>query len=414
MTGSSPDGRPLPSPGGSGRQSGPQVTDVIVIGAGVAGLVTAVVLARQGIDTLVLERASRADVESRSRAGLLGPGAVEVLERHGLAEGLRAAGAPHRNCEFRHRRQAFVVEYAQYVDGRHHMVYPQQKLVADLVLAYLAAGGTIEFSVRDVTLDGLTSDRPTVAFVTANGEGRTAKSRFIAGCDGHHGVSRASIPWEALRCTQQYESPWAWLAVLAGVAPSTDKIIYGVSPQGFAGHMLRDHQTSRFYLQVEAGTDAAQWPADRIWEELQARLAVDEDWELAEGPLLEPPSVVAMDSAFYEPMRFGRLLLAGDASRRVPPAAAKGAGLAIADGETLGLAVAAALHDLDERPLDAYSDVCQRRAWLSQEASTKLLHMVHVEFSDPFAQRLQDVRLDRLRTSPAAAADFAEHYVSPV
>jgi p-hydroxybenzoate 3-monooxygenase len=387
---------------------------VVIIGAGVAGLVAGVVLQREGIDTLVLERCSRAEIESRPRAGLLGPGPVAVLERHGLADGLQAKGSPHGSCEFRHRRRGFVVEYAQFAEGRRHTVYPQQRLVSDLLAAYLAAGGTVEFNATDITLTKLMDDEPSAEFTAADGTRHQVRGRYLAGCDGHHGISRASIPAGVLRCTEQAPSRWAWLAVLAAVAPSTDKIIYAVSPRGYAGHMLRDAQTSRFYLQVPSGADPADWPAERIWEELHARLAVDDEWTLAEGPLLEPPSVVAMDSSFFEPMRFGRLLLAGDAARRVPPAAAKGAGLAIADGEALGQALAAVLHRGNELALLVYSDVCQSRAWLSQEASTKLLNLVHVEHDDPFARRLQDVRLDRLRTSPVAAAEFAEHYVAPV
>jgi p-hydroxybenzoate 3-monooxygenase len=387
--------------------------DVVIIGAGVAGLVSAIIMARGGLDVVVLERSTREQIETRPRAGLLGPGPVRVLERHGLAAGLRAAGSPHRNCEFRHQGHSFVIEYADFTGGLHHVVYPQQRLVQDLLKIYLDLGGAIEFEVSDVRLDGLVDEVASVEFVTAAGERRLARAHYVAGCDGFGGASRAAIPAGVLRRTEQVHSRWAWLAVLAKVAPSTDKIIYAVSPRGFAGHMLRDHETSRFYLQIEAGSDVADWPARRIWSELHARLAL-EGWELAEGPLLETPTVVAMDSIFFEPMRFGRLVLAGDAARRVPPAAAKGAGLAIADGESLALALTAAVRDGDDQALLTYSDVCQRRGWISQEASTKLLDLVHVEPADPFARRIQDIRLERLRTSAVAAAAFAEDYVSPV
>jgi p-hydroxybenzoate 3-monooxygenase len=396
------------SAGGRGERA-----DVVVIGAGVAGLVSAILMRRAGLDVLVLERCTREQIETRPRAGLLGPGPVRVLERHGLADGLRAAGSPHRNCEFRHGGRGFVVEYADYTGGLHHVVYPQQRLVRDLLATYLDEGGTVEFAVADVRLGDLMDVAPTAAFVTAAGQPRQVRAHYLAGCDGFGGVSRASIPAGALRRTEQVRSRWAWLAVLAQVPPSTDKIIYAVSERGFAGHMLRDSTTSRFYLQVEAGSDPADWPAERIWAELRVRLGID-GWALAEGPLLEPPTVVSMDSIFFEPMRFGRLVLAGDAARRVPPAAAKGAGLAIADGESLGLALPAAVRAGDDLPLLRYSEVCQRRAWLSQDASTKLLGLVHVDDADPYARRIQDIRLERLRTSPVAAAAFAEDYVCPV
>ena len=307
-------------------------TCVGIVGAGPAGLVLAHLLADQGVECVVLEQKSRAYVEKRVRAGLLEHRTVALLEERGLAEHLRAQGQIHRGVELRFAGRRHRIPYGELYGGRHMVVYAQQELVADLIRLWLARGGELVFEAEDVRLHGIDGARPELRYRVAGREERL-ECEFIAGCDGFHGVSRGAIPEGVLR-VHDHRLPFAWVGVLAAVAPSTEEIIYAHHGRGFAGHMLRSSTVSRFYLQTEPDDPIESWPDARIWEELAGRLATADGWKLREGPVLEK-SVTDMRSFVVEPMQFGRLFLAGDAAHIVPPTGAKGLNLAVADARVL-------------------------------------------------------------------------------
>ncbi len=387
-------------------------TCVGIVGAGPAGLVLAHLLAEQGVESVVLERQSRNYVEKRVRAGLLEHGTVALLERHGLAEQLRARGQVHRGVELRFDAARHRIAYAELCGGRHMMVYAQQDLVADLIRLWIERGGAIEFEVEDVSLHGLDGERPEIRYRIAGRDERLGCD-YVAGCDGYHGVSRGSIPPNVLRVYDQ-RLPFAWVGVLAQVAPSTEEIIYAQHARGFAGHMLRSQTVSRFYLQTEPDDPIESWPDARIWEELQLRLAVDDGWKLREGPVLEK-NVTEMRSFVVEPMQFGRLFLAGDAAHIVPPTGAKGLNLAVADARVLAAALARRVRASDSRGLDAYSADCLRRVWRVQEFSSWMSWLLHrIPDASPdvdLRRRLQRAQLEYVCSSTAAATSFAENYV---
>jgi p-hydroxybenzoate 3-monooxygenase len=387
-------------------------TCVGIVGAGPAGLVLAHLLAEQGVESVVLERQSREYVEKRVRAGLLEHGTVALLERHGLSERLRARGQAHRGVELRFDGERHRIAYADLCGGRHMMVYAQQDLVADLIRLWIERGGAIQFEVEDVCLHGIEGPRPQIRYRVAGREERLG-CEYVAGCDGFHGVSRGSIPPGVLRAYDQ-RLPFAWVGVLAQVAPSTEEIIYAQHARGFAGHMLRSQMVSRFYLQTEPDDPIDHWPDARIWEELQLRLAVGDGWELREGPVLEK-NVTEMRSFVVEPMQFGRVFLAGDAAHIVPPTGAKGLNLAVADARVLADALARSARESDSRGLEAYSAQCLRRVWRVQEFSSWMSWLVHrIPDATPdveLRRRLQRAQLEYVCSSTAAATSFAENYV---
>lgn len=382
-----------------------QRTTVGVIGAGPAGLVLANLLLDEGIDCVVLERQSRRHCETRVRAGLLEHPSVDFLVRRGWGDRLLAEGRPHRGTVLRFGGRSHRIPYADLVGGRAMHVYPQQELVADLIRAFLDRGGDLRFEVADVRVHDAVGAGP-ARLRSSAGEWRC---RWVAGCDGFLGVSRASIPAGALRVFDRHHE-FGWVAVLAEAPPSTEEIIYALHPDGFAGHMLRTATVSRYYLQCPPDDDIASWGDDRIWSSLQTRLAED-GWVLHEGPVLEK-GIVEMRSFVVEPMRHGRLFLVGDAAHVVPPVGAKGMNLAIWDARHLAAAVARAEHRGDESALAAYSATCLRRVWRVQEFSTWMAHLLHrLDGGDPFLERSQLARLEYLCSSEAAATSFAENYV---
>jgi p-hydroxybenzoate 3-monooxygenase len=383
-------------------------TQVGIVGAGPAGLLLSHLLALEGIESVVLELRSRDYVEQRVRAGVLEQGTVELLEAAGVAERLHREGMVHHGIELRSGGRRQRVPLTE-LTGRSITIYGQQEVVKDLIRARLAAGGQILFEVADVRLDGLTGDRPTVRF-RAQGRDQELACDVVAGCDGSHGVCRDAVPATAHRVFER-SYPYAWLGVLAAVAPSSEEIVYASSERGFALHSMRSPKLTRLYLQVAPEEPIDRWPDGRIWEELQARLATDDGWTLDEGPILDK-NVTGMRSLVVEPMRHGRLFLAGDAAHIVPPTGAKGMNLAVADVRVLAEALAAWYRTGATGPLDAWSATCLRRVWRAQDFSTWMTGLLHLApGDDAFQRRIQQARLDYLAASEAAARSLAENYV---
>ncbi|WP_215453588.1 4-hydroxybenzoate 3-monooxygenase [Streptomyces sp. ATCC 21386] len=396
---------PLPGP------HPPERTPVVIVGAGPAGLTVGNILRAASVDCVVLETGSREYIERRPRAGFLEEWAVRALERRGLAGRLLERAPVHTEFEFRFAggRQRFP--YTE-ITGHHHYVYPQPLLVTDLVREYAdVRGGDIRFGVREVALHDIDGEQPSVSYVDpATGERHVLACEFVAGCDGARGVTRTVLP-AGHATVARHDHGVGWLALLAEAPPSSDCVVLGVHPRGFAGHMARSPEVTRYYLEVPAGDDPANWPDDRVWSELHARLAAPGARPLTEGPLVEK-RVLDMHNYVTEPMAYGRLYLAGDAAHLVAPIAAKGMNLALYDALLLADALTARLRTGDDRGLRGYSDACLRRVWHYQEFSQWLAELLHGPSSgDPFRAGAATARLRRVLGSPAAASTFAELFI---
>ena len=384
-------------------------TQVGIVGAGPAGLVLSHLLAREGIECVVLEDRSREYVEKRVRAGVLEQGTVDLLTELGLAERLHREGLVHQGIELRFDGQGHRIPFEELAEGRAITIYGQQEVVKDLIAARLDSGGPLLFEVDDVTLHGLDSDEPSIRF-THEGSKRELRCDVIAGCDGFHGVCRPSVP-EGVLSHNQLDYPFAWLGILAEVAPSTEELIYAPHERGFALHSLRSPELSRLYVQCDPDDSLDQWPDERIWEELHLRLARDDGWSLKEGPVVEK-AIAPLRSFVAAPMQYGRLYLAGDAVHIVPATGAKGLNLAVADVQVLGEALAKYLKGGDDSLLDAYSDACLRRVWRVQHFSWWMTWMLHrFPDDDGFTRGLRRSQLEYVCSSRAAAATLAENYV---
>ncbi|MFB7088348.1 4-hydroxybenzoate 3-monooxygenase [Streptomyces sp. NPDC056296] len=389
----------------------PQRYSVVVVGAGPAGLTVGNLLRAAGVDCLVLETGTREFIERRPRAGVIEEWAVRGLERRGLARNLLERAQAHTECEFRFGGERYRFEYTG-LTGRHHFIYPQQFLVTDLVREYAdVRGGEIRFGVRDVRLHGLESGRPSVSYVCPDsGERRVVEAGFVAGCDGARGVSRAALQPDRVRVAR-HDYGVGWLALLAEAPPSSDCVVFGMHPRGFAGHMARSPEVTRYYLQCPPGDDPENWPHDRVWAELRERLDAVGAPPLKEGRLIER-RVLDMHGYVVEPMAHGRLFLAGDAAHLTAPIAAKGLNLALHDAFLLGDGLVAHLTKGDDTGLSGYSATCLARVWDYQEFSEWLAEMYHGTASgDPYRAGAALARLRRLFDSPVAAAAFAEQYL---
>jgi p-hydroxybenzoate 3-monooxygenase len=381
-------------------------TQVGIIGAGPAGLVLAHLLRARGIDCVVLERQSRSHVEARIRAGVLEHGTVDLLTSLGLADRLHRERMVHHGIELLFEREAHRIPLTE-LAGREITIYGQHEVVKDLIAAW---NGPLHFSVSSVSLSSLSSS-PVVSYVDESGVAQTLHCDVVAGCDGFHGVSRAAIPPGVLTVHQR-DYPHAWLGILAEAPPSSEELIYAHSARGFALHSMRSPTVTRLYLQVRPDEELGEWPDERIWSELRARLArSDPSWSLADGPILER-SVAAMRSFVVSPMQYGRLFLAGDAAHIVPPTGAKGLNLAVADVKVLADALTAWYASGDVSGLDAYSATCLRRVWRVQHFSWWMTSMLHpTSDDDPFDRALQLSQLRYVTSSRAAATSLAENYV---
>jgi p-hydroxybenzoate 3-monooxygenase len=382
-------------------------TEVAIIGAGPAGLLLSHLLAREGIESVLVETRSREYVEARVRAGILESSTVGVLDQAGLGDRLHSRGIEHRGIYLQWPGERHHLDFTE-LTGRSVWVYGQTELTRDLGRARDAAGQQAYYGVTGTAVHDLTADDPYVTFTDGDGRDVRLDADVIAGCDGAFGPSRAAVPASA-KTTWERAYPYAWLGILADVAPSTDELIYAWHQKGFALHSMRSPSVSRLYLQVSPGTDIADWPDGRIWEELAVRLGHGKDgWQLTPGPITEK-SVLPMRSYVMAPMRHGRLFLAGDAAHTVPPTGAKGLNLAVADVAALTPALTALLREKDPRLADAYSDTALRRVWRCTHFSWWMTTMLHTT-GDPFDAQLQLSQLRWVASSTAGATGLAENY----
>jgi p-hydroxybenzoate 3-monooxygenase len=318
-------------------------------------------------------------------------------------EGLR-----HDGIELRFDRRRHRVDFPALTGGRSVTVYAQTEVCKDLIALQLKEGGPLLFEAEALAVEDADTDRPRVRF-RHQGVEDVLECDYVVGCDGFWGVARKAVPAELSR-TFERAYPFGWLGVLADVPPSHDELVYARHDRGFALLSMRSPSVSRLYLQVPEGTDAETWGDDEIWDELERRFETDDDWKLERGPITQK-SVTPMRSYVHEPMRHGRLFLAGDAAHIVPPTGAKGLNLAVGDVVTFARALTHRRDTGSSALLDAYSATCLRRVWLAERFSCDMTALLHpAPGATPFEERLQLARLERIATSRAAETDLAEGY----
>jgi len=377
------------------------------VGAGPAGLILSHLLHLEGIDSVVLEVHTQKHIEERVRAGVLEQGTVELLTEIGVGDRLKREGLVHHGVEFRFQGQGHHIDFQSLV-GRSITIYAQQEVVKDLVKARLASGAQIVFEAKDASVHDLTSTSPKIRYRKDGAEHELACD-FIAGCDGFHGVCRASIEKSLTMYERTY--PFAWLGILAQAPPSSRELIYANHELGFALLSMRSPEISRLYIQCDPDEDIANWPDARIWEQLHLRFATrDGKWELTEGPVIQK-NIAEMRSFVADPMQYGRLFLAGDAAHIVPPTGAKGLNLAATDARVLARALADFYGSGSTDVMDRYSEICLRRCWKVQHFSWWMTSMLHrIPGESAFDRRRQLAELDYVTSSRAASTALAEHY----
>jgi p-hydroxybenzoate 3-monooxygenase len=384
-------------------------TQVGIVGAGPAGLLLSHLLHLQGIESVVVENRSRDYIEQRVRAGVLEQGTVDVLTQSGVGERLQRECIVRDGIELRFGGRRHPLNLRELSGGRPYTIYAQQEIVKDLVAARLAAGGQILFEAADVSVHDIDTAAPLIRLRKNSGEIEIACD-FIAGCDGFHGICRPSIPAGALSVFERVY-PFGWLGILVQAATPEQETVYAWHERGFGFFNRRSPSLTRHFLQVAPDDDIANWPDERIWQELRLRLAASDEWDVVEGPVLSK-NITEMRSFVVEPMRYGRLYLAGDAAHIVPPTGAKGLNLAVADVRVLAPALAAWFAKGSTDLLDAYSATCLKRIWRVEHFSWWMTTMLHrFPDDDTFQQRLQRSQLEYVVSSRAAAATLAENYV---
>jgi p-hydroxybenzoate 3-monooxygenase len=386
-----------------------QRTQVAIIGSGPAGLLLGQLLHKAGIETVILERQTREHVLGRIRAGVLEQGTVALIDEAGAGARMHAEGLPHRGIELSFGGARHRIDMHGLTGGKQVMVYGQTEVTRDLMDERQAAGGPIVFEAQNVMPSGYDGAHPVVRY-TANGETKEIACDFIAGCDGFHGVSRQSVPESALAIFERVY-PFGWLGLLAEVPPVAPELIYVNHERGFALCSMRSHSRSRYYLQCDASEQVENWPDDKFWDELRRRLDKDAAARLVTGPSIEK-SIAPLRSFVAEPMRFGRLFLAGDAAHIVPPTGAKGLNLAASDVHYLAEALIDHYRGGSDTGLDHYSARALARVWKAERFSWWMTSLLH-RFPDTgaFGQRIQLAELDYLVGSRAASTALAENYV---
>ncbi len=383
-------------------------TDVAIIGAGPAGLLLAHLLHQAGIDVTVLEHRSADYVLSRIRAGVLEQVTVDLMRTLGLEKRMMQEGLPHDGFYLADGERLIRISVGE-LTGKSVMVYGQTEITRDLMDAATDRGVEVIYEADSVALHEIDSDTPYLTF-KKDGVEQRLDTRFIAGCDGFHGASRPAIPKNA-GTTYEKIYPFGWLGILADVPPCNDELIYANHEHGFALASMRSPTRSRYYIQVPLEETVEEWPDERLWDELALRLGPEAAANMTLGPALEK-SIAPLRSFVSEPMRYGRLFLAGDAAHVVPPTGAKGLNLASSDVAYLSRAFIQYFKEKDGTGLEAYSDTALARVWKSVRFSWMLTNMMH-RFPDAtgFDRQMQVAELDYIRSSRAAQTLIAENYI---
>ncbi|TFZ03143.1 4-hydroxybenzoate 3-monooxygenase [Ramlibacter henchirensis] len=382
-------------------------TQVGIVGAGPAGLMLAQILHLQGIDSVLIERASQEHVRSRLRAGVLEQGTVEMMREFGVGERVMKVGLRQRAIDFRFNGESHPIDFES-VCGRNTWVYPQHEVVSDLMAARERSGLPVVYDAPVSRIEGLDGGRPVIHY-ERDGEPLRLECDYVAGCDGFRGISRSWIPADRLKVYDRIY-PFGWLGILADAKPAIQDITWGCHEDGFAMMSIRSPTVTRLYLQCEPDENPDDWPDDRIWAELHKRLDVPGLPRLEEGRITQK-GVTAMRSFLAEPMQYGRLFLAGDAAHIVPPTGAKGLNSALADVKVLARALTEQYRNENGQWLERYSDICLKRMWLVQRFSSGLCTMTHQFRGDePFVRRLQRADLEYMTMHAPGRLEFSENF----
>ena len=383
-------------------------TQVVIIGAGPAGLLLGQLLQRRGIDNIILERQTADHVLGRVRAGVIEQVTMDLLDEAGVGERMHADGLIHEGVQICVNGARHRLSFKE-LTGKTVMVYGQTEITKDLMDGRASAGAPTVYSAQDVALHGISGGRPRVTY-RASGNSHEIACDFIAGCDGFHGISRKSVPARAIS-TYERVYPLGWLGILSDTPPVSEELIYVRHPLGFALCSMRSPTRSRYYLQCSLAEDLESWPDERFWEELRPRLDDEARERLVTGPSIEK-SIAPLRSFVAEPLRFGRLFLAGDAAHIVPPTGAKGLNLAVSDVRYLAHGLIEYYRNGDSSRLDHYSERCLRRIWLAERFSWWMTSLLHrFPDTDDFGRMMQRAELTYLFRSPTAQRSLAENYV---
>jgi p-hydroxybenzoate 3-monooxygenase len=384
-------------------------TQVGIVGAGPAGLLLSHLLHLDGIESVVLECRSRQEVEATVRAGVLEQGTADLLVACGVGERMKREGCVHHGIRLRYGGRTHRIDLHELTGGRAITIYPQHEVLKDLLAARLRAGGRLLFEVQNTSLHDLETPTPRIRF-QRDGWTEELTCDFVAGCDGGHGASLHAIPSVA-RHDYAHVYPFGWFGILVEAPRLSEELIYAHHERGFALVSTRTPSLQRLYLQCDPKDRVQDWPDDRIWAELHARLADREGWRLAEGRIVHK-AVLAVRSFVVEPMQYGRLFLAGDAAHIVPPTGAKGLNLAAADVRLLSRALAAFYKEGRTDLIGQYSETALRRVWWAEQFSWWMTSLLHrFADADVFQHRLQLAQLDHVTSSRAAATTLSENYV---
>jgi p-hydroxybenzoate 3-monooxygenase len=384
-------------------------TQVGIVGAGPAGLMLSHLLHQRGVESVVIDLRSRTDIEETIKAGVLEQGTVDLMTQTGVGDRLHRDGFVHHGFNLAFSGRMHRINLHELTGGRSVTVYAQHEVLKDLIARRLEDGGDLRFGVTDTTVEGLDTERPVISF-THEDEQHRLECDFVIGADGSRTYTRFLIPEGTVRTDFFRQYPFAWFGILAEAPPSSDELIYAHSDRGFALISTRSPSVQRLYFQCDPATNADQWSEDRIWEEIQARVA-------GAGATVKTGTIFRKDilqfrSFVCEPMQYGRLYLAGDAAHTVPPTGAKGMNLAIADVHLLDRAIGTFYDAKDTGLLDAYTETALKRIWRAQHFSWWMTSMLH-RFSDAtdFDLRRQIAELEMVTSSPTAARTIADNYV---